>query len=182
MADPFVGEIRMFAGNFAPQDWFFCQGQELNGANYNQLYSVIGTIYGAGTSPNTFKLPNLQGNVPMHQGTGANPALTPHPIASTAGTETVTLSAVEMPLHNHIPQAKAIPGNTTSPNNALWSQSPKVGPSQSQINLYTVPNSTVPMDLLMVQNTGGGQPHNNMQPYLALSFIICYSGEYPIRS
>lgn len=181
MADPFVGEIRMFTGNFAPQDWLFCQGQELNVMNYNLLFSVIGTTYGAGTSSNTFKLPNLQGNVPMHQGTGTNPALTPHPIASTAGTEKVALTAPQIPAHIHIPQAKAIPGNTNSPSNALWSQSPKVGPSQTQINLYGVPNSTVPMDSLMVQYTGGNQPHNNMQPFLALNFIICCNGEYPIK-
>ncbi|MFD1990612.1 phage tail protein [Paenibacillus nicotianae] len=181
MADPFTGEIRMFAGNFAPQDWLFCQGQEVSILAYQALYSIIGNNYGVSSSQNTFKLPNLQGNVPMHQGTGANPTLTPRAIGSTVGTETVTLSTLQMPIHNHIPQAKAIPGNTTSPSNALWSQSPKVGPSQSQINLYGVPNSTVPMDPLMVQYAGGGQPHNNMQPFLALNFIICCIGEYPLK-
>ncbi|WP_411345855.1 phage tail protein [Paenibacillus sp. WLX1005] len=181
MADPFVGEIRIFAGNFAPQNWFFCQGQELSINSYQQLYTIVLNTYGTPSSSSVFKLPNLQGNIPIHQGTGANPTLTNRTLGSKTGTETVTLTPLQIPSHTHNPQGRATPGNVTSPNGALWSQSPKVGPSQSQINVYGPAGSTTAMDPTIIQPVGSGQAHNNMQPYLALNFIICYNGEYPMR-
>ena len=181
MADSFTGEIRMFAGNFAPQNWLFCMGQEVSINNYNTLFSIIGNIYGIPSNPSAFKLPNLQGNVPMHQGAGANPALTPRGIGSTTGTEKVTLTSPAMPAHTHTPQGQNLVGNVNSPNNSLWSQSPKSGRTQTQTNLYAPPSSTVPMDYNMVGFSGGNESHNNMQPFLALNFIICCNGEYPVR-
>lgn len=180
MSDPFVGEIRAFAGGYAPRGWLLCQGQEVNIQTYTQLFSLISTSYGSPSSPNNFKLPNLQGVAPSHQGSG--PGLTPRPYAGNFGNPTVTLTSAQLPAHTHTAMGLAAPGNSTSPNGTIWSQSPKVGPAQTQTVIYAPAGSNnVTMDPNVLLSQGSGNPHNNMQPYIALGFIICYEGEYPNR-
>lgn len=182
MADPFVGEIRIFCGTFVPADWLPCNGAELQIQQYQLLFSVITTLYG-GDGRSTFKLPNLNGVAPMHQGQGTG--LTNRTLGVPGGVQTVTLNNNQMPVHRHVPMALNGIGNATVPTGAAWSKNMTSGrppASAAQFAALTAsapPNSA--MNALALGQTGGSQPHNNMQPYLPLQFIICNYGEYPIK-
>jgi microcystin-dependent protein len=174
MSDPFIAEIRMFAGTFAPRGWAFCNGQLLP-INQNQaLFSLVGTTYG-GDGRTTFGLPNLQGRVPMHWGNGAG--LSPRSLGEQAGAEAVTLAANQMPAHTHAAQCSSLKGNTNSPTSKVWSKDAGV---QSATYTSNAPDGA--MAASAIGNAGGSQPHDNMPPYLCVSFIIALQGIFPSRS
>jgi microcystin-dependent protein len=173
MSQPYVGEIRIFAGNFAPAGWMFCQGQLLPISEYETLFNLIGTTYG-GDGQSTFQLPNLQSRVPMHMGTGSDGSVAN--LADLIGVENVTLTTQQIPGHNH-PLNAAATGSVVSPQNAF----PAV-PTSSVGGLQTyAPTGGTLVNLIptMLQTTGGSQPHDNFQPYLCVSFIISLFGIYP---
>jgi microcystin-dependent protein len=176
MSEPFVAEIRIFAGNFAPRGWAFCNGQLLPISQNTALFSLIGTTYG-GDGRTTTALPNLEGRAPMHPGRG--PGLTDRRLGQRGGVETVTLTEAQMPNHNHTLMVSPNPGETPGPNsggnaNAL---ARSVGGA-----IYGNAASEVPMAEQSMPDAGGSQAHNNMQPYLTMNFIIALVGLYPSRS
>ena len=175
MSSPFVAEIRIFAGNFAPTGWAFCSGQLLPIAQNTALFSLLGTFYG-GNGQTTFALPNLQDSAPMHQGQG--PGLSLRDLGESSGQAAVTLIGTEIPLHNHT--VSGITGGASLPNptNNLWASA--AGRSPPPLYSNSGPNTT--MNALAIGIAGGSQPHNNMQPYLGLSFIIALQGVFPPRS
>ena len=171
MADPFVGEIRMFAGNFAPEGWAFCNGALLSIAENEVLFQLIGTTYG-GDGVNTYALPNLQSRVPIHQ--GSNPGAGSYVIGQSAGEESVTLTTQQIPAHTHQASCGAT-GNQSSPGGNYWAYSTK-----ELLYSSAAPNASMnPTDVTAV---GGSQPHNNIQPYLAISFIISLFGIFPTQN
>lgn len=173
MSEPFIAEIRIFAGNFAPRSWAFCNGQLLPIAQNTALFSLIGTTYG-GDGRTTTALPNLQGRAPMHPGRG--PGLTDRRLGQRGGTETVTLTEAQMPSHNHALQASTSPASAFSPDaNSIVSRSAGGNAFDSTHNL----NSRLAENTLEL--SGGSQAHNNMQPYLAINYIIALQGLYPSR-
>ncbi|MBL0386545.1 phage tail protein [Tumebacillus sp. ITR2] len=177
MSDQFLGEIRVFAGNFAPKGWAFCNGQLLPISQNTALFSILGTQYG-GDGKVTFALPNLQGTAPMCQGAGAG--LTPRSMGELVGSENVTLLTTEIPSHTHQAKAIAGAGNATDPSNHYWAETPFEGRHPVQTPLYApTPDQTLSPAALSA--SGGSQPHNNMQPYLALNFIIAMEGIFPPR-
>lgn len=174
MTDPFVAEIRMFGFNFAPRGWAMCDGTLLKISQNTALFSLLGTMYG-GDGKTTFGLPNLQGRTPMNYGTG--PGLTPRTEGETGGETTVTLTSHEMPTHNHSIQ-------TAGDDADLQAPGPSVALAKSlNANLY---NTSFDNHGFMSSNAigfkGGGQPHNNLQPYLSLNFCIALQGIFPQRS
>lgn len=177
MADAFLGEIRLFAGNFAPHGWFLCEGQLLPIAGNTALFSILGTNYG-GNGTTNFALPDLRGSVAVGQGTGNG--LTPRSLGEKGGAASVTLSVDEMPGHLHIATGVAATGNSNSPANAVWAQfaTPTRPPVGKNLFASTPDTSMGPLAL---QPAGQSQPHNNMQPYLSLRFIICNDGMFPPR-
>jgi microcystin-dependent protein len=173
MSNPFVAEIRIFAGNFAPTGWALCDGQLMPISQNTALFSLLGTTYG-GDGKSTFALPDLQGMAPMHQGQGAG--LSDRFLGETAGEPAVTLLTTEMPIHSH--QARATgAGNQTSPVNAAWGT---LGTTRTPPPLYAT-SGNVQMSPLALSLAGGGLPHNNMSPYLCLTFIIALQGVFPPR-
>ena len=182
MADPYVGEIRIFCGSFVPADWLACNGAILQIQQYQLLYAVITTLYG-GDGRTTFKVPNLNGVAPMHQGQGQG--LTNRTLGVPGGAAAVTLNSMQMPNHRHVPMALDGIGNVTTPSNAAWSKNmvggrpPSVSPQFATLAGAAPPDS--PMNQLALGQTGGSGAHNNMQPYLPLQFIICHYGEFPIK-
>jgi len=179
MADAYIGEIRIFAGNFAPRGWALCNGQLLSIAQNTALFSILGVQYG-GDGKTNFALPNMMGRAPMHQGAGTG--LTPRTVGQQVGSQTVTLDTTQIPAHTHVPQAVDDPGDSTAPANAFFAESPLIGrpPNQTQQPLYST-SSNVQMSPVALNVTGGSQPHNNMQPFVAMNFIICLEGEFPSR-
>jgi microcystin-dependent protein len=169
MSEPFIAEIRIFAGNFAPRSWAFCDGQLLPIAQNTALFSLIGTTYG-GDGRTTTALPNLQGRAPMHPGRG--PGLTSRRLGEKAGTNAVTLSSVQLPSHSH-----ALTSFDTPTSNA---PSSSVGISAAPI--YAPDENMVDMADNIIGDAGGNQAHNNMQPFLGVNFIIALQGLYPSRS
>jgi microcystin-dependent protein len=167
MAQPYVGEIRMFAGNFAPAGWMFCEGQLLPISEYETLFNLIGTTYG-GDGQSTFALPDLRGRIPLHQGNGFI-------LAETGGAEEITLTVSQIPAHSHPFLATANPGGTTNPNPNLTANSPNVP-------VYIQDVTDVNMSVQAVSATGGSQPHTNFQPYLCVDFIISLFGIFPSPS
>ena len=174
MSEPFTAEIRIFAGNFAPRGWAFCNGQLLPIAQNTALFSLIGTTYG-GDGRTTTALPNLKGRAPMHPGRG--PGLTARRLGQRGGVETVTLTEAQMPDHTHPFEGSSDPPDSTQPGNSLAAQ--PVGRGAGVI--YGTANP-VNQDPRTVDNAGGGLAHNNMQPFLAINFIIALVGLYPSRS
>jgi microcystin-dependent protein len=166
MSQPYVGEIRIFAGNFAPAGWQFCDGSLIPISENETLFNLIGTTYG-GDGQSTFALPDLRGRVPVHQGNG-------FVLAELAGTETVTLITQQIPAHNHTPAAVVEAGNQASPSATVW--------AQSAANPYSTTAPSVAMAGAAVGSTGGSQPHENMIPFLAVNFIISLYGVYPSQS
>lgn len=177
MADAYIGEIRIFTGNFAPNGWALCNGQLMNIQQNTALYSILGIQYG-GDGKTTFALPNLIGSAPMHQGQG--PGLTPRQVGKRVGTSTVTLVDSQLPAHNHVPVAIQNTGTSGNPTNRLWSETVETGKPAKKEPLYDT-NVDVNMHPQALGVTGGSQPHNNMQPYLVLNYIICLNGEFPSR-
>ncbi len=169
MANPYLGEIRLFAGNFAPLNWAFCNGQLLSIAQNDALFSLIGTIYG-GDGVQTFALPNLQSRVPVHQGQG--PGLSNHTVGEMAGEENVTLTINQIPAHTHVAQANANAGTLASPAGNVWA-----GANDSPFAPPASANTTLAPGAL--GNAGGSQPHDNMVPFLAVNFIISLAGIFP---
>lgn len=172
MSEPFIAEIRIFAGNFAPRNWAFCNGQLLPISQNTALFSLIGTTYG-GDGRTTTALPDLQGRAPMHPGSG--PGLTTRQLGQRGGAETVTLIEAQMANHSHTLRATVSRGASSQPQGNAFNRS--VGD-----NAYNTPTNLAGMSAAMASSTGGGQAHNNMQPYLAINFIIALVGLYPSRS
>jgi microcystin-dependent protein len=164
MAQPYVGEIRMFAGNFPPAGWMFCEGQLLPISENETLFQLIGTTYG-GDGQSTFGLPDLRGRLPLHQGNGFT-------LAETGGVETVTLNVQQTSVHTHALLGSSGTAATQDP----ASQVPATSVAQSYFNLFDNPNNMSP---LSIGQTGGSQPHNNFQPYLCVDFIISLFGIFP---
>jgi len=182
MSDPFVAEIRIFPFNFAPKGWAFCDGQILPLSQNTALFSLLGTTYG-GDGKSNFALPNLQGRTAFFYQQG--PGLSLYDIGQTGGEDYVTLLDSEMPSHNHTLQANAVAGTTATANgNALAEGQWDNGIGQSGGLQYysgtTAPNAS--MGAFGTSFSGGGQPHNNLQPYLTLNFCIALQGVYPPRS
>jgi microcystin-dependent protein len=163
MAQPYVGEIRMFAGNFAPAGWMFCEGQLLPISENETLFQLIGTTYG-GDGESTFALPDLRGRIPLHQGNGLT-------LAETGGAEEITLTVNQIPAHSHALLATAAAASSTNPNNNVSAKPSK--------NMYRDGPGSNPMNAQSVGPTGGSQPHTNFQPYLCVDFIISLFGIFP---
>jgi microcystin-dependent protein len=174
MASPFLGEIRMFGGNFAPRGWAFCNGQILPISQNTALFSLLGTTYG-GNGTSTFALPNLQSRVPVHWGTGAG--LSSYVIGQQAGQENVTLLQSQMPAHTHLLNAVTSGGNQASPTGNL----PAVESTGTSLNYSSDPANTT-MNPAAVANAGQNLPVPVVQPYLAVSFIIALQGIFPSRN
>lgn len=176
MADPFVAEIRIFPFNFAPRGWAFCNGQLLPLSQNTALFSLLGTTYG-GDGQSTFALPDLQGRAAMFNGQG--PGLSLHDLGETGGVDNVTLLVTEMPAHTHVVNAK-VAGGTASPANFVWGTS---SAAKVAANFYApAAASPVNMNPLALSVSGGGQPHNNLMPFLTLNFCIALQGVFPPRS
>ena len=176
MASPFVAEIRMFGGNFAPRGNAFCNGQILPIAQNTALFSLIGTIYG-GNGTTNFALPNLQSRAPMHFGQG--PGLSPRSLGEQAGVENVTLLTTQIPAHNHQASGLAAAGNQGSPLNATWAT---ITVGRNPTPLYAPAPANTTMNPTALTQTGGNQPHENMPPFLTISFIIATQGIFPPRN
>lgn len=176
MSEPFVAEIRIFAGNFAPRGWAFCDGQLLPIANNTALFSLIGTTYG-GDGRTTTALPDLQDRAPMHPGKG--PGLTPRRLGQKTGTYTVTVSEEQIPSHTHQPRSAAgfSAEKVPSANTVLGNTFPFGAQYQKDTTADLADLSSA-----VLSDSGGGQAHSNMQPFLTLSFIIALAGVYPSRS
>lgn len=171
MSEPFLAEIRIFAGNFAPRSWAFCDGQLLPISQNTALFSLIGTTYG-GDGRSTTALPDLQGRAPMHPGRG--PGLTSRRLGQRGGVEQVTLTEAQMPSHNHNPvQVDISPPSSNNPQNNYFTRSLSAPLYIQNVNATAASN--------MLGSEGGSQPHDNMQPYIAVNFIIALQGLYPSK-
>lgn len=172
MSEPFIGEIRMFAGNFAPRGWAFCDGQLLAVSQNDALFSLLGTIYG-GDGRTTFGLPDLRGRIPVHMGSG--PALSPRRLGLKSGAERHTLTASELPSHTHTPAASAQSGNNTGENPERFAA------SQLKTAYRTNVRNLRSLNGQSVDNNGGSQSHDNMMPFACVNYIIALMGIYPSR-
>lgn len=171
MSEPFIGEIRMFAGSFAPRGWAFCDGQLLAVSQNDALFSLLGTIYG-GDGRTTFGLPDARGRVPLHQGIG--PGLSGRRLGSKSGAETVTLTTNQLPSHAHNFNANTAPATGEAPQGKVVAQG--VG-----VNFYLDESQDVSMASTMIGHTGGSRSHSNLMPTLCINFIIALFGIYPSR-
>lgn len=173
MSAVYMGEIRVFGGTFAPQNWALCAGQTLAISQNDALFVLLGTTYG-GDGVNTFNLPDARGRLPIGQGTG--PGLTPRVLGQSYGAEAVTLSIANMPAHSHSVQVSATEANLSAPSGQM------IGQNYHYLPSTTPPNSTGSLLASAVSSTGGSQPHDNMMPYLCLNFILCLQGIFPSRN
>ncbi|WP_426335718.1 phage tail protein [Pseudoduganella sp. R-31] len=179
--DNFIGEIRLFAGNFPPLGWAFCDGSLLSIAQNTALFALIGTTYG-GNGQTTFALPDLRGRVPLHQGTQPGTANT-YVMGQQAGVETVTLASNQLPSHNHSASASTAVPPATGTGINLTGPTTYVPAAPAKPKFYAPAGSSmVPMSPQAIQPAGGNQSHNNMAPFLALSFIIAIEGIFPSQS
>jgi microcystin-dependent protein len=180
MASPFIGEIKMFAGNFAPRSYVYCNGSLLSIDQNTALFALIGTTYG-GNGQTTFAVPDLRGRVPIHQGTGSG--LSTRTLGEASGAETVTLTAAQIPVHNHALAATTNQGTAPSPSAQVVLARPV--DSLSRPVLYTVPGAQTinqqAMASTAINAAGGSQPHSNMMPTQAINFIIAVEGIFPSR-
>jgi microcystin-dependent protein len=171
-SSPFVGEIELVGFNFAPQGWAFCDGSILPISQNQALFSLLGTTYG-GDGQTTFALPDLRGRRII--GYGSGPGLSPYNIGDKGGVETVTLTVSQIPAHTHAPNANTSPGTALTPSGNFWG-------SQNATALYSNSPSPVNMAAGLIGNAGGGQPHDNMQPYLVMNYIISLFGIFPSQN
>jgi microcystin-dependent protein len=181
MSNPFVAEIRIFTANFAPRGWASCDGQLMPISQNTALFSLLGTMYG-GDGRSTFALPNLQGSAPMQAGQG--PGLTLRDQGEVGGEQTVTLLTTEIPSHSHAFSATVTPGTTatcTSNQPALAAAGGGKQGGGNSLLYYSSGNTNATMNPFALSTAGGGQPHNNMPPYLGLKFIIALQGVFPAR-
>jgi microcystin-dependent protein len=169
VADPFLAEIRIVPFNFAPKGWAWCDGQLLPISQNTALFSLVGTFYG-GDGKATFALPDLRGAAPMHPGQG--PGLSVRDLGERGGSETVTLLSTEIPSHTHTLKASGDDASLLSPVGAA--------PAMGEVDQYR-PDADTTMAPAALGSAGGGQPHNNMQPYLTMYFVIALQGVYPSR-
>ena len=169
MSDQYIGEVRMFGGNYAPVGWVFCNGQLLNISQYEALYALIGTTYG-GDGQTTFAVPDLRGRLPIHMGNG-------YLLGQTGGTEQVTLVSSQLPAHTHVPNASSATAASASPENAFWATS-----SASNVTPYSTKAPNATMNPALISPVGGNQPHDNMMPFVTVSFIIATEGVYPSQN
>jgi microcystin-dependent protein len=172
MAQPYVGEIRMFAGNFAPVGWLFCGGQLLPIAENEVLFQLIGTTYG-GDGQTTFALPDLRSRVPIHQGTG--PSGNTRIIGEMGGVEAVTLTTQQIPAHSHPLHVSTAVANNSNPSGSVPGESPSV-------TLYLEESPSVAMNVSVIAAAGGSQPHTNVQPFQCVNFIISQFGIFPSQT
>jgi microcystin-dependent protein len=172
MSEPYVGEIRMFAGNFAPAGWAFCDGSLQQISENEALFSLIGTTYG-GDGQETYALPNLNNRVPIHQGT--SPFGTQRIMGESAGVESVTLTTNQIPVHNHTLVVDTEPADAAVPSGKVL--------ARAQIDMYTsqAPSGSATLDPGTLAPAGGSQPHDNLMPYVGIHFIISLFGFYPNR-
>ena len=171
MSEPFVGEIRMFAGNFAPRGWAFCDGQLLAVSQNDALFSLLGTIYG-GDGRTTFGLPDMRGRIPIHAGQG--PGLSSRRLGAKSGAENVTLTTNQMPSHSHDFNVTTKPASSDSPAGHMLAD-------MTPAALYTDKAPARVVATSAIANTGGAQHHSNLQPFLCVNFIIALFGIYPSR-
>jgi microcystin-dependent protein len=167
MSSPFIGEIRMFAGNFAPVGWAFCNGALIPISENDALFNLIGTTYG-GDGQSTFALPNLQSRVPIHVGPG-------FALGQSGGVENVTLTTSQIPAHSHVPQAFNAAGNLSGPSGGVWA-------SSSPSTLYDNTAPSIAMAPTAIGSSGGSQPHDNMVPFLVVNFILSLFGIFPSQT
>ncbi len=180
MSEPFLGEVRMFGGNFAPSGWALCNGQLMSIAQNSALFAILGTTYG-GDGIQTFALPNFQGVVPMSWGQARSGSQ--YSIGQTGGSESVTLIMTQMPMHNHTVGVSNQGGTTVDPTNGFVAEINTGSPRQPTTTTPAFNSSaTGTMAPNAVSIAGGSQPHENMQPFLAVSFIIALQGIFPSRS
>ena len=170
MSECYVGEIRIFAGNYAPEGWVMCNGQMLNISDYQALFSLLSTVYG-GNGVTTFGVPDLRGRVPIHKSTD-------YPLGAAGGVETVTLMESQLPPHTHLAAAQSAVGTAGTPANGYWAA------SSATKNIYTTDVTTTPLSAMApgaVLPIGGSQAHENMMPFFPLTFIMATVGNYPQR-
>jgi microcystin-dependent protein len=176
-SQPFIGEIRMFGGTFAPVNWALCNGQLMAIADNDALFALIGTTYG-GDGQTTFALPNLQSRIPIHNGQGSG-GLSNYVIGQAAGVEDVTLSAQTMPQHNHSVVATTNAATTNLPSGALLANP---GTAMGTVLYDTLAPQTPALTANTIANTGGGAPHDNLMPILCVTFIIALFGIFPSQN
>ena len=169
MAQPYVGEIRMFGGNFAPAGWMFCQGQPLPISENETLFQLIGTTYG-GDGQSTFNLPNISGRIPVHQGDG--PSTSSRVLGELGGVPSVTLTTQQLAGHTHALQASQNIGNSSNPQGQVLA-------TGTNVLVFRQINPNISMAPTMIGPAGGSQPHENMQPFLVITFIISLFGIFP---
>jgi microcystin-dependent protein len=180
MSEPFLGEIRMVGWNFAANGWALCNGQLMPISQYQALFALLGTTYG-GNGTTTFALPNLQGRVPINQGTGLG--LSPYTIGQSSGSESITLLPNQMPAHNHLMGVSNLPGAVADPTNAIMAQGNSgAGRSPVLVSDYVSTAATGTLAPTAIAPSGGNQPHSNIQPFLCINFIIALTGIFPSRS
>lgn len=175
MSEQYLGEIRMFGFNFAPEGWAMCNGQTLAISQNTALFSLLGTTYG-GNGTTTFQLPNLQSRVPIHVGQGLG--LSPYVIGQSQGAENVTLITSEIPSHTHALNCNTMGGNAASPQNNY----PAVESTGTSLDYNTAPTSGAAMSPTAIGTAGGNLPHANIQPYLCINFCIAMQGIFPSRN
>jgi microcystin-dependent protein len=173
MANPYIGEIRMFAGTFAPVGWALCEGQTLPISENDVLFQLIGTTYG-GDGEQTFNLPDLRGRAPVHMGQGPGISVN-YQLGEPFGTESVTLTAQQIPQHDHALLARTAGGNSSTPDGNVLASPPGT-------TMYIRDTPTVGLDPSILSPVGGSQPHDNRMPYLAVTFIISLFGVFPSQT
>ncbi len=177
-SEPFIGEIRTFGFSWAPRGWALCQGQYLSISMYSTLYSLLGTTYG-GDGRTNFALPDLRGRVAVHSGSGTGPGLSNRRLGERGGQETVVLSVNSLPAHSHVAVARGYSGsgNLEDPHDNVWAK-------KNRDDDYSdlLPNVDMNAAAISISNTGGSQPHENMQPWLAVNHIIALVGVFPSRN
>jgi microcystin-dependent protein len=174
MSEPFIAEVKIVSFNFPPKGWAFCNGQTLAISQNQALFSILGTTYG-GNGTVAFALPNLQARSPIHYGNG--PGLTNYALGQNGGTESVSLTPDQMPAHSHQAFASANSATTSVPTNAVVAKKARFGK-----DVFAPPGNPVPMRADALTPAGASQPHDNMQPYLTLNFVIALVGIFPSRN